>query len=536
MSLKRVARGLILPAGVWICLVLSSLPGGASVSFQIGLNFRGATLGIDSDALPPDSNGTVGPTNFVEFINGRFTVFDKVAGTRVQTMTDLDFWVNAGLPLPNNLTPSDPRLIYDPASRRWFASQIDVDPNVQLTNRFLLAVSTTADPTLSWNGFAFRADPQGRTFADFPTLGLDANGVYLCGELFDDLGNDIGPTLVMIPKSDLLAATPTVAGRTYVGALPNGAVGQPAITLGAASTSESGLAMGDLGLDFAPHSTLAAFTVAPGAGAGQATLAASQVLGIPSYSVPINPTQPNGLDNLDDGDARISASVYRVGDVLYAVHGTEVNKRAAIQWFKIDAVTFSLVQTDIISDPTLDLFYPSIAANAAGIVVIAFNGSSQQSFVSSYARVGELVNGSVVFAPAQLLKSGSASYVTSISGTSRWGDYSATSVDPTDPNRFWTIQMIPNQRTSWATQITELIVSSSMSSSPVSLSIARGPNDTIISWPTNAANFQLQFTPALSSTNNMWSTVTASPTIVSNLFQTVVPASTNQGFYRLIQQ
>jgi hypothetical protein len=535
MSVQQVASGRIVPAGVWICLIFSSVPSGASVSVQIGLNFTGATLGIDSDALPPDSNGTVGPTNFVQFINGRYTVFDKATGTNVQTMTDRDFWVNARVPLPNNLQPSDPRLIYDPSSQRWFASQIDVDPNVQITNRFLLAVSTTADPTLSWKGFAFRADPQARTFADFPTLGLDANGVYLCGELFDDLGNDIGPTLVMIPKSDLLAATPTVAGRNYVGALASGAIGQSAITLGTASTSESVLAIGDLGLDFAPHSTLAAFTVALGTGAGKAVLAASQVLSIPSYSVPINPTQPNGLDNLDNGDARISASVYRIGDTLYAVHGTEVNKRAALQWFKIDAVTFSILQTDVISDPTLDLFYPSIAANAAGIVVLAFNASSQQSFVSSYARVGELVNGSVVFGPAQLLKSGTASFVTSITGTSRWGDYSATSVDPTDPNHFWTIQMIPTQRTTWSTQITELMLSSSTSSSPVSLSITRGPNDAVISWPTNAANFQLQFTPALSSTNNTWSTVSPSLTVVSNMFQTVVPTSTSQGFYRLIQ-
>jgi hypothetical protein len=530
MNLREAGGRLTTTAGVWAAIILLSQPARASVSAQIGLNFTGATLGIDSQALPPDANGAAGPVNFVELINGRYSVFDKASGNRVQTMTDVKFWANAGVVLPSSLEPTDPRIAYDPASQRWFASQVDVDPTVELTNRFLLAVSATADPTGTWTGFAFRADPQANTFADFPTFGLDANGVYLGAELFDDLGNDIGPTLSMVPKADLLASPPTVAGRTDLGTLSQGAVPQPAITTGVASTSEPVLAIGDLGQDFSPHSTLAAFTVAPGAGAGQAAVAMSQVLTVASYSVPINPPQPNGLNNLDDGDARISASVRRVGDTLYAVHSTEVNNRAAIQWFKMNAVDFSILQSDVLTDPNLDLFYPSIAANSSGTVVIAFNGSSLNSYVSSYAQVGQMVNGQLVFGPVQLLKSGTANYVTrGFSGATRWGDYSTTSVDPVDPTHFWTIQSIPFPHSTWSTQITELILSSE-----VVLDITRGQNETILTWPASATGFQLQFTPALSATTS-WTAVSASPTMVGNLFQVVVPDSSTQGFYRLIQ-
>src|SRR5205814_7767804 len=42
---------------------------------------------------------------------------------------------------------------------------------------------------------------------------------------------------------------------------------------------------------------------------------------------------------------------------------------------------------------------------------------------------------------------------------SRWGDYSATTPDPNDPIRFWTIQMYPQDTDVWATQVTEVIVS-----------------------------------------------------------------------------
>src|SRR5690349_17455188 len=129
----------------------------AAASLRIGNSFIASTLGVDSDALPPDSNGAIGPTNYVEFINGRFSVFDKTSGSRVQTVSDRDFWINAGITLPANLDVSDARVLFDPGSQRWFASQVDIDHFNQVTNRFLLAVSSSTDPTQRWFGFAFRA-------------------------------------------------------------------------------------------------------------------------------------------------------------------------------------------------------------------------------------------------------------------------------------------------------------------------------------------------------------------------------------------
>jgi len=76
--------------------------------------------------------------------------------------------------------------------------------------------------------------------------------------------------------------------------------------------------------------------------------------------------------------------------------------------------------------------------------------------------VGETLDGTVDFGDAVLLKSGTATYVNlDPSGTSRWGDYSATSLDPRDPTRFWTIQMVASGKTTWTTQITEVIAAPS---------------------------------------------------------------------------
>src|SRR5579859_1905993 len=148
----------------------------------IGQNFVASTLRIDSTAVPPDCNGVAGPLHYVEFINGRVSIFTKSDGSQVKTMTDLTFWSQAGITIPSGWDVTDPRVIFDPASQRWFASQVDFDTSGTInTNRFLLAVSATADPTGTWKAVAIPSDPGGNNFADFPTIGLDAQGIYLSG-------------------------------------------------------------------------------------------------------------------------------------------------------------------------------------------------------------------------------------------------------------------------------------------------------------------------------------------------------------------
>jgi hypothetical protein len=509
--------------------------GHAAATFQIGQNFTGSTFGPDSEASPADANGAIGPQHFVELINGRFSVYDKTTGDRVQTMTDLQFWRAAGITLSSSKDVSDPRVVFDTYSQRWFASMIDISATSsrQPSNHFLLAVSQTSDPTGAWSAVSIAADPNNVNFADFPTLGLDQTGVYLSGDLFNRASNPIGPTIISIPKAGLLANPPDISGRTSFGTLSYSALGdivQPAITTGNATTPEAAIAVADLGLDFQAHSGLVLSTIL-NAGGSQASLGSALNLATSAFTVPVNPTQPDGSTNLDDGDARISASVRRVGDIIYATHCIEVNQRAAVRWYRIDAVKSALIDSGTIADPTLDLFYPSIAANEAGTVVIAFNGCSSSSYVSSYAVAGQVANGSLSFGPPHLLQAGTASYQYADStGTSRWGDYSATSVDPADPNRFWTIQMIAIGTTTWATQITELIMSSD---TPPQLTVAAAGQSLVISWPATGSVYQLQTSPSLGAAAS-WTPIGQNPAVQNNSSSVVLPVSDTQAFFRLV--
>ncbi|HLX96592.1 MAG TPA: hypothetical protein VKU37_12680 [Verrucomicrobiae bacterium] len=49
-----------------------------------------------------------------------------------------------------------------------------------------------------------RADPDNSYFADFPTLGVDSNAVYLAGDMYHGTNNSLGTSLTMIPKAGVL--------------------------------------------------------------------------------------------------------------------------------------------------------------------------------------------------------------------------------------------------------------------------------------------------------------------------------------------
>lgn len=497
----------------------------------------------------------------MEFINGSFTVYSKTNGQSLGRITDVKFWADAGLNVSGYPAVSDPRVIFDPATQRWFASQVDAnatasDPTLY-ANDFLFAVSSTPDPRGAWQAFSFRADPDHGYFADFPTLGLDSNAVYLAGDYFYGASNAVGPGLVSIPKADLVGATPTVANRTWFGVMDysvRGQVLQPAACFDG-SSSGSVLAMGDIGTDSDPHSNMVSFAVL-NAASHSATLSAPVSISIPPYEVPynsdmgaplFNPMQPDGTTTLQANDARLSAHVYAVNGVLYAVHNTELNGRIAIRWYRINAATAAVLEAGTISDPALDLFFPSIAANANGTVIIAYNGSSENVYVSCYAVAGQTVNGVTTFGSPLLLQSGLVSYhdynevFSQLLGgpvtDSRWGDYSTVSVDPIDQSRFWMINMYPSGQDSsgtfgiWSTQITQLLTSSSYN--PV-VSLAQFGAQGLISWPATAANFTLQSNTNLSSSNN-WMPVTGNFTTNNGQISVQVALTNGAQFFRLHQ-
>ncbi|HZQ47527.1 MAG TPA: hypothetical protein VFC07_10975, partial [Verrucomicrobiae bacterium] len=112
---------------------------------------------------------------------------------------------------------------------------------------------------------------------------------------------------------------------------------------------------------------------------------------------------------------------------------------------------------------------------------------------------------------------------------SRWGDYNAISVDPSDPKRFWSIIMYPSDDQNsdvYSTQITELIVAGPP------LVIAQTGANVNVSWPAPATGYVLQ-----SSTNPAasvsWTNVTQTPATNGGQISVLLPISTRQQSFRL---
>jgi hypothetical protein len=443
--------------------------GANSVKAQvvIGQNFTGTNINLTFQ-IPPDTDGAVGLNHYVELVNGRFQVYNKANGVAVQSKGLNQFWSDAGVATGSSF---DPRIIYDHNSGRWFAAA--ADNGESSSSNFLVAVSTTSDPTGAWKAFAIKADATNTDWADFPTLGLDRDGVYISANMFAVSNNNFDAIkIISIPKADLTAAVPTIANRTTFNGLNPATVGfavQPIVDFGPSKGRAPLLAVSDLNFTQLNRTNIL------GAGAAGATLSGTTNIAVSTMSFPPNAAQPDGTSNLDTGDNRISASVVEQGTSLWAVQPVAFGGRSAVRWYQIDEPTNTVLQSGTISDSQFDYYYPSINVNSFGEVIVGFSRSGLNpttGFASSVAVAGTTTGGVTTFGSPILLKSGVANYhFTDGSGTNRWGDYSATTLDPNDPHSFWTIQEWASANNQWSTQITQLTFTTQSVPEPGSLAL-----------------------------------------------------------------
>ncbi len=447
------------------------------VTVSIGANFPGTTLldefGMVSHSWPPDTMGAVGKSHFAELINGAYAVYDKT-GVLQTRISQNAFWntalANSGL--PQGVVSFDPRILYDRHSERWFA--IAVSDSKSTNSRLLIGVTTGDDPSPSnWHGFTFDPDLDNTRWADFPMLGINGEGIFISVNMFDipDDGSTAGPavTIVEVPKSDLVpvAGLPNIDNAVFqrnISAVSTPHNLQPAVDMDNGNLPLPGLISdtpnGNLKLRDFDQTTTGTTLI----------LKSHPQLPVATRNGPPDARQPNDPD-IDTGNPNFSGNVILTGGTLWAVHAVEVGGRAAIKWYQInpqtddETQTGDVLQSGLIADPDMDYYYPSIAVNDFGHVAIGFSGSSDTQYASSYAVMGDWTTAPVAnpfltdFTDPVLLKAGVDDYFRLAGTRNRWGDYSATTVDPENDLKFWTIQEWASTASfgdNWSTQITEL--------------------------------------------------------------------------------
>jgi hypothetical protein len=215
-----------------------------SVSFR-GLCDLAGTGGCPNNlegcagCLPPDTDGEVGPSQYVQMVNSNFAVFSK-SGAVLKGSTAINaLWSSVADPndickLNNN---GDPIVLYDQLANRWLLTQFTATAASAAHNGECIAVSTSGDATGSYYlyTFSWAGAPWNDTFYDYPHLGVWPDAYYMTANEFppnQQLSQGFGA--FAFERAKMLAGDPTArvvffdVGQSsppqstfYAGALPS---------------------------------------------------------------------------------------------------------------------------------------------------------------------------------------------------------------------------------------------------------------------------------------------------------------------------
>jgi hypothetical protein len=443
--------------------------GEPTLSLASPLGFDGPSLN-EAPAYPPDTQGDIGPSQFIAMVNGRVRSYSKTTGAPdgvLDADTDV-FWASVMTPGSGNFT-TDPHIRYDRLSGRWFAVMIDVPGGTgSQSNRIMLAVSDGGTITDSTN-FHFFSIPEGVSgeFADYPTLGIDKNALYIGTNQFKTTGVQgfAGTNVYVVNKASLIAGTPSATRFRAV----SSATGAGPFTPQGVDNDDPGATSGFfIGVDNATFGQLDLLTVSNPGGAPSVS---TQTLTVPVTAFPLSSTAAGGVTipggtALDDLDDRLYAAQMQNGHIFTA-HNIGVTAsgaasasptRDASRWYEINpGSTPTLVQSGTVFDNAASnprsYWIPSVAVSKEGVMAIGGTVASAVHDPNAWyaARAPGESAGSV--GGLTEYTSSSASYSPPFN---RWGDYSLTRVDPDDGMTMWTIQEYVRSTDVWGTRVAKL--------------------------------------------------------------------------------
>jgi hypothetical protein len=407
----------------------ATMRGGSGTPPTVLQGFEGVRRGdAGSASAPPDTHGAIGPNHYVVVVNRNIAIYARTDGTELSNILSTSF-----LPGSNG----DPRVLYDQYADRWVVHIDDFSTTIYL------AVSMTDDPTGAWfkTSINLAQGSDAGCFPDYPTLGVDADGYYVTAYMVG-----CGMSVFAIEKAPLIAPVPSLGTVTAWRAFPFEGAIQPVHTWGAAP--------GEYLISTRNTAQLAVRRID-----GPLTAPTLTDLGsvdVATFSEPPDAPSMGAATPLDTVGSRLMAAMYRNARI-YTAHAVNLSGRSGCRWYEVDAAGLSVVQTGDVDDPSLSFMFPTLAVNSVGDMVIGFSGSDSGTFGSAYVAGRVVADPAGQMSPPALLKAGQASHsIIDSFGRNRFGDYSQTSLDPTDELKFWTAQEWVQGVDTWSTWVAEL--------------------------------------------------------------------------------
>jgi N-acetylneuraminic acid mutarotase len=438
------------------------------------LTFEGGAAAQFCACAPPDTDGDVGPNHYVEAINSAFAVYDKNGTMLAGPITYNSFFAPlVGTPCQNQ-NGGDPFVIYDHVADRWVITDFAF-ASFPGTNFYeCIGVSQSPDPVAGpWALYALLVDAS--NLDDYPKMALWNNpqpgGAYhITFNLFLNFTTFTGVKAFALDRGSMLSAGPANAISFFI---PPAGLGDSyslvAANFRTGTPPPAGRDEMLLAVDSPLNENTVLTTVKGWLYHVDFGTPANSTLGVganhaPNQLITVSPfveawTNAAGFSIVPQqgttskiqtlGDKIMTPVVYQnIGgtESLWADQTVMVSfpgGPSAIRWYQFDVTGGSLpaspVQQQTFSNGGDGVwrFMPSIAVDQSGNTAIGYAASSASLFP------GIRYAGRLATDPPSDLGQGEATMFTgtgSQTGTNgRWGDYSMTTIDPSDGMSFWTV-------------------------------------------------------------------------------------------------
>ncbi len=424
-----------------------------------GFAGMGVSGGYSPDAAPPDTNGSVGSTQYVQWVNEVIAVYDKATGAKLAgPIRGNQLWAGFGGGCQNN-NDGDPIVLWDKAAGRWLMSQFSVSTTPYLQ---CIAISQSADATGAWYLYSYSF---GTGFNDYPKFGVWPDAYYATFNIFNNGATFAGAKVCAFDRAKMLTGAAATmqcfqTSTSYGGLLPADLDGSTAPPAGSPnyvmSFGTNSLNLWKFHVDWTTpaNTTFTGPTNIPVASFTRACNGGTCI------------SQPGTSQQLDSlADRLMYRLAYRNlggSERLVVNHSVTVgtnkkNQHAGVRWYEIRLSngTPSVYQQGTYSPDNNHRWMGSVAMDKFGNIAMGYSKSSSSVYPAIWytGRVPTDALGTMQ-AEAQLLAGGGSQLRT----LSRWGDYSSISVDPVDDCTMWfTTEYLQSSGTfNWSTWISKI--------------------------------------------------------------------------------
>lgn len=413
--------------------------------------------------VPPDTNGAVGASQYVQMVNVTLAVYSKRDGTlQLGPVPIHSLWNGFGGLCENGGETAvysdggDPIVLYDHLADRWMVSQLQFDETFTKTAQ-CVAISTSSDATGSYNRYQFDF---GVNFPDYPKFGIWPDAYYNSINVFPGK-SFAGAQACAFDRAAMLAGR---SAKAICFQQPSSVSSLLPADLDGSTLPPSGAPNYYVGLADAAHLNLFRFH-ADFANPDASTFGGPVLINVAPFDeicarantracIP-EPEPGEKVDGLSDRVMfRLAYRNFGDHEALVVNHTVRGGALGGVRWYEIrnPGTTPSVFQQGTIVDPDTDFWLGSIAMDRAGNIALGFNAMSKRDFSSVFVagRKASDPPGSM-FGPMQLALGSGVQF----KSFKRWGDYSSMTVDPQDDCTFWYTQeyYISSGSFNWATRV-----------------------------------------------------------------------------------